>query len=166
LIRKRLVLESYVRDLPQRLAREYGSRDSYSIEQINAVLSSWEMDREFEHYAYAMLATAEEVIAKRPQLGAAYSDLRAEVGGKFFRGRASFTARDVLAFSRHHWNLPPSMGVPVTEVPSGFSPASDQPANTSMTHGAEFGPRAILFTAAAVVLLAVLLGALVPFLLS
>jgi hypothetical protein len=35
-----------------------------------------------------------------------------------------------------------------------------------MTHGAEFGPRAILFTAAAVVLLAVLLGALVPFLLS
>lgn len=104
-------INSYVLGLSQRLARNFGSADWYSPEQIRAVVDEWEMDKGHLHYALALF-TPESVFRTVPECAlwtGRYTELRQDVARHFWWRNIdldTFNARDVLAHSDKIGNRP------------------------------------------------------------
>lgn len=80
-------IRACVRDLSQRLAREYGLRWPYTREEVDAVLRAWDMRLAVPAYAYAIYCTRGEFerLETRVRSGRDYDEYRRDVERQYPR---------------------------------------------------------------------------------
>jgi hypothetical protein len=90
-LRKRRGIRRYARELPRRLAHDYGTRKSFSPAQIDVAVHKLKLDATLIVYAYAMFLSREDfvtILAGSPT-SLSYEDARAEFFRYAFHGTSS-----------------------------------------------------------------------------
>ena len=95
------VLDAYVKLLSPALKRRYGASDQYTALQISKTLRALKLNDRYVAYAIALFRHEES----KNTIGlfnidqAFLNKLRGELGVRYFEGRSSFDANDVLALT-------------------------------------------------------------------
>jgi hypothetical protein len=126
-------IRACVRDLSQRLAREYGLRDSYSPAEIDKVIAVWEMHLSVPAYAYALFCTRAdfERLDSRVRGALDYDQYRGDVLRQY-RGLEHLNGQAIAVFVASEWRSGLRFGgeteaSPLLGLPDSFARESDTP---------------------------------------
>jgi uncharacterized protein DUF6559 len=99
-----LSIRACVRDLSQRLARSYGIRESYTIEEIRTAMDQWDMKLSYPAYAFALYAARPEFERLEPAIrgGRDYEEWRSDVRRRY-RRLHDLSPEGIAVFARSYW---------------------------------------------------------------
>ena len=98
-LRKRKAIESYWRELPSQLERDYGKSKHYAAWQICQAVDRCGLDTDFSGYAFVIFMSAESFARLPHALGGTrtYQAKRQELADTWFSGDREFMARHGFA---------------------------------------------------------------------
>ena len=95
-------LKKYVREFPYYIARDYGPKENYDLEAIEATFDKYKFPEKGKHYAYAMFSDDDGF----QKLFDNYSEIksrqhyRQKIADKYFNGNAQFSFYDLMLKTR------------------------------------------------------------------
>jgi hypothetical protein len=84
--------------------RAYGARDSYTVEEIRAVVRQWEMRMRYPAYAFALFATRGEFerLGDEIRRGRDYEQWRSDIL-RHYRRLPDLQLSSIAMFARNRW---------------------------------------------------------------
>lgn len=153
-------IRACVRDLSQRLAREYGTRDEYTTEEVDSVMSAWNMRLAEPAYAYALYCSRSDFDTLDPSIraGLEYEQARRDVLARYPQ-LERLGAQEIAVFARSHWRsglrfMGRTESSPLMGLPDSFARGSQTPhaeTRRAIYEEPTFGLRGVLIFIAVVV---------------